>query len=480
MVDLPMGFIHLLFFSVVSSSSVLSHAGHDHQGVGINYGQLGNNLPVPSRAVHLLRTELEASIVKLYGADPGILAALANTGVEVMIMVPNNLIVPISPNQSLADEWVRSNLLPHYPRTRIRHLLVGNEILSDPTNKDIWFNLVPAMMRIQAALEKYEVKEVKVGTSMAIDVLENSAVYPPSNATFRRDILRRVVRPMLEFLQDTRSFYYFDVYTYFHWIKDPKKIGLDYALLKDNVTRYTDPASGLVYSDLFDQMVDSVVFAMRKLGYTDIPIFIAETGWPNSGDYDQIGANYYNSATYNRNLVRKLATGRPIGTPARPRKPMRALIFALFNENMKGGPSTERHFGLLYPNGSRVYDIDLSGRTIVSAYGPLPLPKNNDPYKGKIWCVAADSAGNNETALRLAVTAACGHGKGSCREIEKGGPCYGSGSQVVRASYAFSAYWARARESGVSCYFGGLAAQTIRDPSYGSCKFPSVSLTGTD
>ncbi|KAI4319299.1 hypothetical protein MLD38_032917 [Melastoma candidum] len=85
---------------------------------------------------------------------------------------------------------------------------------------------------------------------------------------------------------------------------------------------------------------------------------------------------------------------------------MRALIFVPFNENMKWGPSTEHHFRLLYRNGSKVYDVDHRGRTKVSAYGPLSSPKNNNAYKGKYWCAAADSARNNETALRLAVTTA--------------------------------------------------------------------------
>ena len=38
-------------------------------------------------------------------------------------------------------------------------------------------------------------------------------------------------------------------------------------------------------------------FAMKKLMYSDIRIFIVKTGWLNGGDIDQIGANIYNAAT---------------------------------------------------------------------------------------------------------------------------------------------------------------------------------------
>lgn len=438
--------------------------------VGVCYGQLGNNLPLPSKSIELIQG-LKAKGVKIYDANPKILAALRGTNLQVSVMVPNEIITNISSDQTLADQWVKTNVVPFYRKTRIRYLLVGNEILSG-SDKTTWFNLVPAMRRIRYSVKKCGLKKVKVGTPLAMDVLGSS--FPPSNGSFRSDVSDKVLKPLLQFLDRTKSFFFIDVYPYFAWASQPTSINLDYALLASKNITYTDPVSGLTYTNLLDQMLDAVIFAMKKLGYPNIRIFIAETGWPNGGDVDQIGANIYNAATYNRNVVKKLMAKPKIGTPARPGVVLPAFIFALYNENQKPGPGTERHFGLLYPNGTGVYEIDLSGKTPESEYKPLPKPTNNEPYKGKIWCVVAEGA--NRTALAAALGYACGQGNGTCDPIQPGGKCYKPNSLGRHTSYAFSSYWAQFRKVGGTCYFNGLATQSIQDPSSGSCKFPSVTL----
>ena len=424
---------------------------------GINYGQLGNNLPSPSDSVNLIKS-LNAKRVKLYDANPKILAALNGTDITVSVMVPNELLVNISKSASLSDDWIRSNILPFYPTTKIRYLLVGNEILSLP-DSELKSSLVPAMRKIQRSLKSLGVKKVKVGTTLATDVLQSS--FPPSSGEFREDISGLIMKPMLQFLNRTKSFLFVDVYPYFAWAQDPTHVDLDYAIFESTNVTVTDPVSNLTYHNLFDQMIDAFVFAMKRVGYPDIRIWVAETGWPNNGDYDQIGANIYNAATYNRNVVKKLAADPPVGTPARPGKVLPAFVFALYNENQKTGPGTERHFGLLHPNGTQVYGIDLSGKTEYKE--SLPAPENNDLYKGKIWCVVAKGA--NWTQLGDALSYACSQGNNTCDPIQRGGPCQKPDLTVLHASYAFSSYWAQFRKIGGTCSFNGLATQTIKDPS---------------
>lgn len=459
----------IFFFVFLSSAAAFSPK------VGVNYGTLGNNLPKPSKSVELIKS-LKAGRVKLYNPDPEILKALNGTNIQVSIMVPNEIISNISTNQTMANEWVHKNLVAYYPHTLIRYLLVGNEILSlmGEADKKTWHDLVPAMRKLQYALKIHGIRKVKVGTTMAMDVLESS--FPPSNGTFRSDIAVSVMRPLLQFLNNTKSFFFIDCYPYFAWSQNYQSISLDYALFKGGVT-YKDPVSKLTYTNLLDQMLDSVHFAMKKLGHPDIRIWIAETGWPNGGDIDQIGANVYNAATYNRNLVQRLNAKPLVGTPAMPGVVLPTFIFALFNENQKGGQGTERHWGLFYPTEAHVYPIDLTGETDLASYPALPKPKNNEPYKGKIWCVVAEAKGANMTALGDAVTYACGQGNGTCAAIQPKGLCYNPKSLIYHANYAFSSYWAQFKSQGATCFFNGLAVQTTKDPSHGKCKYPSVTLS---
>lgn len=430
--------------------------------VGVNYGQLGDNLPSPSESINLVKT-LKAARVKIYDANPDILKALSGTHLQVSVMVPNDAISNISSNQSAADEWVRSKILPFYPKTRIRILLVGNEILSDYSNKQTWYDLVPAMRRVKLALKTHNIRNVKVGTPLAMDALQTTL--PPSNGTFRPDISATVMRPLLQFLNRTKSFYFVDVYPYFAWAANPTTIKLEYALLKRTGITYADPGSGLTYTNLLDQQLDALAAAMTRVGFGDVRIAIAETGWPTAGDIDQIGANIYNAAIYNRNLARKIEKDPPAGTPARPGRAIPAFVFSLFNENQKPGPGTERNWGLFYPNGSRVYEVDLTGKKPDTGYSPLPVPSNDEPYKGKIWCVAKLDKRANASEIGSALSYACGQGNGTCDAIQRGKACYEPNSLVSHASYAFSSYWQQFRSAGGTCYFGGLAVQTTKDPS---------------
>ncbi|XP_010552026.1 PREDICTED: probable glucan endo-1,3-beta-glucosidase A6 [Tarenaya hassleriana] len=460
-----MGLLHLLTFSLLLFVSGAKFSGRP----GVNYGQLGDSLPSPTESVKLIRS-LNATRVKIYDADHSILEALNGTDIAVSVMVPNEMIVNISKSRTQSDNWVLTNVLPFYPTTKILYLLVGNEVLSNP-HPELRSGLVPAMRKIKQSLKRLGVHKVKVGTTLAMDVLQTS--YPPSSGEFRSDISGLVMKPMLQFLNKTKSFLFVDVYPYFAWSQDPRNIDLDYALFESKNITITDPATNLTYHNLFDQMVDAFVFAMERIGYPDIRIWVSETGWPNNGDYDQIGANIFNAATYNRNVVKKLTIDPPVGTPARPGRVLPAFIFSLYNENQKPGPGTERHFGLYNPNGNPVYDMDLSGKT-TEYEDVLPEPGNNEPYKGKIWCVVAKGA--NWTELGEALSYACSQGNNTCDPIRPGGPCNKPEFILTHASFAFSSYWAEFRKSGATCHFNGLATQTVKDPSYGRCEFPSVTL----
>nr|XP_043609491.1 probable glucan endo-1,3-beta-glucosidase A6 [Erigeron canadensis] len=359
-----MALVFLSFLCLIAfSRAVVSNR------IGINYGRLGNNLPPPARSIELLQN-MSIGRVKLYDADHEILNLLSQTNIDVAITVANDEISGIAANQHLADQWVFEHILTHYPNTRIRFVLVGNEILSTTTTAQdlqIARDLVPAMRRIKNTIKAQGIKNIKVSTPLAMDMMQTT--FPPSNGTFKPEI-RELMIPLLKYLNGTKSYIFLDVYPYFAWSESRRNnqtgINLDYALLKSVNQTYTDPQTGLVYNNLLDQMLDSVVYAMAKLGYDDMMLGIAETGWPHEGDSNEIGANRENAAEYNNNVVRKMSAVPATGTPARPGVVIPTFIFSMFDENQKYGPSTERHWGLLHPNGTSVYQMNITAKGVPS------------------------------------------------------------------------------------------------------------------
>lgn len=85
--------------------------------------------PTPPKTIQLLQ-KLNATQIKLYNEDPKILNALKSSKLQILVMVPNDLIINISSNQTLADQWIQNNVVPFYPLAMIRYILVGNVVLT--------------------------------------------------------------------------------------------------------------------------------------------------------------------------------------------------------------------------------------------------------------------------------------------------------------------------------------------------------------
>lgn len=85
---------------------------------------------------------------------------------------------------------------------------------------------------------------------------------------------------------------------------------------------------------------------------------VSETGWPYNGDSNEAGATVENARAYNGNLIAHLRS--MAGTPLMPGKSVDTFIFALYDEDLKPGPTSERSFGLYKPDLSMVYDVGLS------------------------------------------------------------------------------------------------------------------------
>uniref|UniRef100_A0A5B7BTF5 Putative glucan endo-1,3-beta-glucosidase 14-like isoform X2 n=1 Tax=Davidia involucrata TaxID=16924 RepID=A0A5B7BTF5_DAVIN len=101
------------------------------------------------------------------------------------------------------------------------------------------------------------------------------------------------------------------------------------------------------------------------MGFGGLEVRVSETGWPSKGDPNEVGATIENAATYNRNLLRR-QLGKQ-GTPLRPNMRLEVYLFALFNEDLKPGPTSERNYGLYQPDGTMAYNVGLSALSTTSS-----------------------------------------------------------------------------------------------------------------
>ncbi|PRQ29471.1 putative glucan endo-1,3-beta-D-glucosidase [Rosa chinensis] len=332
------------------------------QGVtslGINYGQLGNNLLEPQKVLDLL-SSLKVTKARIYDTNPQVLTAFANSGVELMVTIENAMLGQLM-NPQAALQWVNAHIKPYVPATKISSIAVGNEVFTDDDTTVLLDNLVPAMVSIQAALTQLGLdSNIKVSTPCSLAVLEES--YPPSAGSFKTEVAG-VMSQLLQFLQTTKAPFWINAYPYFAYKDSPNKISLDYVLFNPN-SGMIDPYTKLHYDNMLYAQVDAAIFAMARLGFNGIEVKVSETGWPSKGDANEIGATLQNAAIYNRNLLRRQLANE--GTPLRPRMRLEIYVFALFNENMKPGPTSERNYGLFQPDGTMAYNVGLSALSTTS------------------------------------------------------------------------------------------------------------------
>ncbi|XP_040988440.1 glucan endo-1,3-beta-glucosidase 11-like [Juglans microcarpa x Juglans regia] len=338
--------------------------------IGINYGQIANNLPSPEDVVPLVKS-VGATKVKLYDADPRVLQAFANTGVEFIVGLGNDYLAKMKDPEK-AQAWVKTNVQAFLPATNITSIFVGNEVLTF-NDTTLTGSLLPAMQSVHTALVNLGLdKRVAVTTAHSLAILETS--YPPSAGAFRPD-LTACINQLLTFHAKTGSPFLINAYPFFAYKANPKQVSLDFVLFQPN-SGIVDPSTNLRYDNMLIAQIDAVYAALASAGYKKLPVHISETGWPSRGDEDEAGATPENAKKYNGNLFKLM---KKKGTPMRPSSDLNIYVFALFNENMKPGPTSERNYGLFKPDGTPVYSLGIAtneGVSNATSFGE-PTPESS-------------------------------------------------------------------------------------------------------
>ncbi|XP_064998961.1 glucan endo-1,3-beta-glucosidase 7-like [Musa acuminata AAA Group] len=329
--------------------------------IGVNYGQVADNLPPPSATASLLQSTT-ISKLRLYGADPAIIRSLSGTNISLVLGVPNADIPSLASDPSAAASWAAANVLPYVPATSISLVAVGNEAL-DSGDAALASQLLPAMRNLGSAVAA---SGVKVSTVHTMTVLAHSE--PPSSGAFRPE-LSADLTGILGFLRDTGSPFMINPYPFFAYRSDPRPETLAFCLFQPNPGRF-DAGSKLMYTNMFDAQVDAVRSALDGLGFPGVEIVVAETGWPYRGDPDEVGTTVENARAFTGNLVAHLRS--LVGTPLMPGRSVDTYIFALYDEDLKPGPASERFFGLYRADQTMNYDPGLVKSASSSYTSPSP------------------------------------------------------------------------------------------------------------
>lgn len=118
--------------------------------------------------------------------------------------------------------------------------------------------------------------------------------------------------------------------------------------------------------------MDAVRSALDSLGFKNVEIVVAETGWPYKGDTSEAGPSLENAKAYNGNLIAHLRS--MVGTPLMPGKSVDTYLFALYDEDLKPGAASERAFGLFNPDQSMIYDAGLTKQQQTNSPVPVSAP----------------------------------------------------------------------------------------------------------
>lgn len=78
------------------------------EGIGVNWGTQATHKLPPDTVVQMLKDN-GIKKVKLFDSDDSTMSALAGTGIEVMVAIPNNQLAEMN-DYARAKQWVKKNV----------------------------------------------------------------------------------------------------------------------------------------------------------------------------------------------------------------------------------------------------------------------------------------------------------------------------------------------------------------------------------
>ncbi|MFS7982387.1 putative glucan endo-1,3-beta-D-glucosidase [Helianthus anomalus] len=456
----------LLCFSTAFISFVSCSGLDSNLGVGVNWGTMTSHQLPPEKVVEMMRAN-GFKKVKLFEAEKRIMEALIGSEIEVMVGIPNFMLLDLSQDPSYADYWVDANITTYaYPGgVNIKYVAVGNEPFLRAYNATYLQITLPALKNVQNALIRAGYgSKIKVTVPLNADIYESPESNPvPSAGDFRLDIKDATIE-IVEFLYSNDAPFTVNIYPFLSLYGNPY-FPMDFAFFDGSNRPLKD--GNYLYTNVFDANYDTLVASLTKAGYPDMKIIVGEIGWPTDGD---IHANVKFAKRFNQGVINHVMGSK--GTPVRI-GPLEIYLFSLLDENKKSiAPgSFETHWGIFEYNGNPKYQLDLTGSKRNKGLAPVLGVR----YMSRKWCVLNPRvkelnglAKEIDYACSLSDCTSLGYGS-SCNHLTLAG----------NASFAFNMYYQLNDQSDWACEFSGLGIVTKEDPSVGECRFPVTIAYGT-
>uniref|UniRef100_A0A7N2MVB5 glucan endo-1,3-beta-D-glucosidase n=1 Tax=Quercus lobata TaxID=97700 RepID=A0A7N2MVB5_QUELO len=218
---------------------------------------------------------------------------------------------------------------------------------------------------------------------------------------------------------------------------------------REKATPITD--GGTSYYNMFDANYDTLVWALQKNGFGNLPIIVGEIGWPTDGDRN---ANIEYAQQFNQDFMTHILGGR--GTPMRPGA-VDVYLFSLIDEDAKSVQpgNFERQWGIFNYDGSTKYQLNLgttNSGALVAARGVK--------YLDQKWCVMKPSAKLDDPQVSPSVSYACG--LADCTTLGYGTSCANLDARVGSCKFPVM----------IEPYYGGT------ERTVGSLQKPVILASG--
>ncbi|KAL6888645.1 hypothetical protein ACP4OV_009671 [Aristida adscensionis] len=436
--------------------------------IGANWGTQASHPLPPDTVVQMLKDN-GFQKVKLFDAEDGTMSALRKSGLQVMVGIPNDMLLAMATSVSNAEEWVKKNVSSYLKDgvdIRMKeyasschlnnwYVAVGNEPFLETYNGSFLQTTFPAIRNIQSALIKAGLtNRVRVTCPLNADVYQSSTT-KPSDGDFRTDI-HDLMLTIVKFLSDNGGAFTVNIYPFISLYSDPD-FPVDYAFFEGASSPIVDGST--TYTNMFDANYDTLIWALKKNGYGNLPVIVGEIGWPTDGD---MNANAQLAQRFNQGFMTHIATGQ--GTPMRP-GPVDAYLFSLIDEDQKSiqPGNFERHWGIFTYDGRPKYQLNFGTANSHGLQGA-----KNVKYLEKKWCVLKPTVSLTDARLSDSVSYACS--RADCTSLGYKTSC---GMLDIRGnvSYAFNSYYQINDQDDLACGFNNLAITTGQDPSTGTCRF---------